>query len=238
MKLDILAFGVHPDDVELGCGGTLISQIQKGYTVGIIDLTRGELGTRGTPEIRDAESLKAKEIIGAVIRENLQLRDGFFQNDEASQIKTLGMIRKYQPEIILCSAIYDRHPDHGRASQLIEDAVFLSGLLKIKTIMDGEQQDPWRPKNIYHYIQDRYIKPDFVVDVSSVWDKKMQSIQAHASQFFQIDADEPNTYIASKVFWENITSRAMESGRACGFLYAEGFTCNKTIGATNIFHLS
>jgi len=238
MKIDILAIGVHPDDVELGCGGTLITHIQKGKSVGILDLTRGELGSRGTAEIRDAESEKAKNVIGAVIRENLHLADGFFENNKDAQIKLVEVIRKYQPEIILCNAITDRHPDHGRSAQLVEDACFYSGLHKIETTINGEIQKPWRPKIVLHYIQDRYIHPDIVVDISKVWDKKMESIMAHASQFYNENSDEPDTYIASSSFLENVTARHMEFGRTCGFKYAEGFTCNRIMGTDNLFHLA
>ena len=237
MKLDILAFGVHPDDVELGCAGTLISHIAKGKTAGIIDLTRGELGSRGTPEIRDRESITAKNVIGAAIRENLNLEDGFFQNNLQSQLKVIQAIRKYQPDIIFCNAIRDRHPDHGRASSLIEEAWFLSGLIKIETTDGNNKQEPWRSRIVLHYIQDRFIQPDIVVDVSTVWEKKMESIQAHASQFYNGNTNDPPTYIASKEFWENISSRAMEMGRPCGFLYGEGFTAAKYIGIKNIFEL-
>lgn len=238
MKLDILAIGVHPDDIELGCAGTLISHIQRGKTIGLLDLTRGELGSRGTTDIRNAESEKAKIIIGAVVRENLNLADGFFENNQESQIKLIKVIRKYQPEIILCNAIHDRHPDHGRSAQLVEDACFYSGLIKIETENDGISQAAWRPKIVLHYIQDRYIRPDIVVDISETWDKKMESVMAHASQFYSENSSEPETYIASKQFLENVTSRHMEFGRSCGFTFAEGFTCGRIMGINNLFEIS
>lgn len=237
MNLDILAFGAHPDDVELGCAGTLIQSIQQGYKVGIIDLTRGELGSRGTPEIRDAEALAAKEIIGAAVRENLNLRDGFFQNDEAAQLKVITAIRKYQPDIILCNAIFDRHPDHGRSAQLVADAAFLSGLIKIKTTEAGIIQNAFRPKLVMHYIQAMTMKPDIVVDVTDVWDKKMQSILAHKSQFYDPQSSEPETYIASKEFIDTVDDRAAEMGRSCGFRFAEGFVSKRILGVRNLFHL-
>ncbi len=237
MKLDILAIGVHPDDIELGCAGTLISHIQKGKQTGLLDLTRGELGSRGNADIRDAESEKAKKIIGAAVRENLNLADGFFENNRESQIKLIQVIRKYQPEIILCNAIHDRHPDHGRSAQLVEDASFYAGLLKIETSLNGTAQIPWRPKIVLHYIQDRYIKPDIVVDITSTWEKKMESVMAHASQFYSENSTEPETYIASKQFLENVASRHMEFGRTCGFTFAEGFTCGRIMGITNLFEL-
>ncbi|MFN0275160.1 MAG: bacillithiol biosynthesis deacetylase BshB1 [Chitinophagales bacterium] len=237
MKLDVLAFGAHPDDIELGCGGTLIKCVQQGYKVGMIDLTRGELGSRGTVDIRDAESLAAQKIIGAVVRENLNLRDGFFQNDEASQLKVLTAIRKYQPDVVFCNALFDRHPDHGRSAQLVEDASFLSGLTKIKTTENGEEQKAFRPRLVLHYIQAMTMKPDIVIDVTDVWDKKMQSILVHKSQFYDPNSTEPETYIASKEFIETVDDRAAEMGRSCGFRLAEGFVSKRILGVKGLFEL-
>jgi len=183
MKLDILAFGAHPDDVELGCSGTILKEISLGKKVGIVDLTRGELGTRGSAEIRDQEASDAAKILGVSVRENLNMRDGFFVNDEKHQLEIIKMIRKYKPETVLCNAIDDRHIDHGKGSKLVSDACFLSGLMKIETVLDGEIQKPWRPKVVYHYIQWKNIEPDFVVDITGFTDKKIESILAYRSQF-------------------------------------------------------
>ena len=195
MKLDILAFGAHPDDVELGCAGTILKEISLGKTVGIIDLTRGELGTRGSAEIRDQEAAAAAKILGVSVRENLNMRDGFFVNDEKHQLEIIKMIRKYKPEIVLCNAIDDRHIDHGKGSKLVSDACFLSGLMKIETSIDGEKQDAWRPKLVYHYIQWKNIEPDFVVDITGFTDKKIESILAYGSQFYDANSKEPVTPI-------------------------------------------
>ena len=191
MKLDILAFGAHPDDVELGCSGTILKEISLGKTVGIVDLTRGELGTRGSAEIRDQEANAAANILGVSVRENLNMRDGFFVNDEKHQLQVIQMIRKYKPEIVLCNAIDDRHIDHGKGSKLVSDACFLSGLMKIETVLDGEIQKPWRPKVVYHYIQWKNIEPDFVVDITGFTDKKIESILAYRSQFYDPNSKEP-----------------------------------------------
>ena len=207
MKLDILAFGAHPDDVELGCSGTIAKEISLGKKVGIIDLTRGELGTRGSVEIRNAESAKASEILGVSIRENLDMRDGFFVNDEAHQMKIIQMIRKYQPEIVLCNAIRDRHIDHGKGSILVSDACFLSGLRRIETALDGKNQEVWRPKLVYHYIQWENIEPDFVVDITGFTDIKEAAILAYSSQFYSENSKEPVTPIATKNFLESIHYR-------------------------------
>ncbi len=234
MKLDILAFGAHPDDVELSCSGTLLHQITNGNTAGIVDLTRGELGSRGTTAIRDQEALKAAEILGITVRHNLDLPDGFFENNRDSQIKAVELIRRYKPDIVLCNATDDRHPDHGRAAKLVEDACFLAGLMKIETAPDGRLQEAWRPRLVLHYIQDRYLRPDIVVDISPYWEKRMESILAHASQFYDPHSSEPETYIASKGFFEMIDTRAREMGRANGFKYAEGFTCSRVLGVKDI----
>lgn len=230
MKLDILAFGVHPDDVELGCSGTLMAAIAEGKKVGIIDMTRGELGTRGTIETRKAEADKAAAIMRVDVRENLGMADGFFQNNEAHQRKVIEMIRKYQPEIILANAFEDRHPDHGRSSKLVSDAAFLSGLRKIETTTDGISQDPWKPAYVFHYIQDRYIDPDFVVDISGFMDKKMEAVLAYGTQFFNPDLNEPQTYISSSQFLETVKARALLMGKRIGVAFAEGFCTEKTIG--------
>ena len=204
MKLDILAFGAHPDDIELGCSGTIAKEISLGKKVGIIDLTRGELGTRGSVEIRNTESAKAAAILGISIRENLDMRDGFFINDEAHQLKVIQMIRKYKPEIVLCNAIEDRHIDHGKGSKLVSDACFLSGLRQIKTELSGTAQDAWRPKVVYHYIQWKNIEPDFVVDISEFINIKMEAILAYSSQFFNPNTNEPESPITSKNFLDSV----------------------------------
>ena len=234
MKLDILAFGAHPDDVELGCSGTIAKEVSLGKKVGIIDLTRGELGTRGSVEIRNSESAKASEILGVVVRENLDMRDGFFVNDEAHQLKVIEMIRKYQPEIVLCNAITDRHIDHGKGSKLVSDACFLSGLRQIKTELDGEAQEAWRPKVVYHYIQWQIIEPDFVVDISEFMNKKMESVLAYGSQFYDPKSNEPVTPIASKNFLDSINYRAQDLGRLVGVDYAEGFTTERYLAVNSL----
>jgi len=232
MKLDILAFGAHPDDVELGCGGTIAKEIQLGKKVGIIDLTRGELGTRGSAEIRDKEAEKAALILGVAVRENLLMRDGFFLNDEIHQLKIIEMIRKYQPDIVLCNAIDDRHIDHAKGSSLVSDACFLSGLRKIVTKNNSENQEAWRPKLVYHYIQWKNIEPDFVVDISHVMDAKIEAIKAYSTQFFNPALNEPQTYISTPDFLESIIFRAQMFGKMIGVKYAEGFISKKMIGVT------
>ena len=227
MKLDILAFGAHPDDVELGCSGTIAKEVSLGKKVGIIDLTRGELGTRGSVEIRNAESARASEILGVVVRENLDMRDGFFVNDEAHQLKVIQAIRKFQPDIILCNAVTDRHIDHGKGSKLVSDACFLSGLIQIKTELNGEAQQAWRPKLVYHYIQWQTIEPDFAVDISGFMDKKMDSVLAYGSQFYDPNSKEPVTPITSKNFLNSVIYRAQDLGRLVGVEYAEGFTVER-----------
>ena len=237
MKLDILAFGAHPDDVELGCSGTLAKEVSLGKKVGIIDLTRGELGTRGSVEIRDTESRLAAEILGISIRENLNMRDGFFVNDEAHQMKIIEMIRKYQPEIVICNAIEDRHIDHGKGSKLVSDACFLSGLRKIDTFFEGVLQEVWRPKVVYHYIQWATIKPDFVVDISDFIDKKQESILAYSSQFYSENSNEPITPIATRNFLDSIHYRAQDFGRLVGVEYAEGFTTERYLAVNSLSDL-
>jgi len=237
MKLDILAFGAHPDDVELGCSGTIAKEIALGKKVGIIDLTRGELGTRGSKEIRDEESKKASEILGISIRVNLNMRDGFFVNDEKHQMEIIKLIRKYRPEIVLCNAIEDRHIDHGKGSKLVSDSCFLSGLRKIETSFDGINQEAWRPKVVYHYMQWKHIEPDFVVDISDYIEKKKQSILAYKSQFYSEDSKEPITPIATKTFLESIHYRSQDFGRIIGVEYAEGFTTERYLGVDSISDL-
>jgi bacillithiol biosynthesis deacetylase BshB1 len=233
MKLDILAFGVHPDDVELGCSGTIIAAIAEGKRVGVIDLTKGELGTRGNAETRKIEAAHAAKVMGVSIRENLQMADGFFANDEAHQRKVIEIIRKYQPEIILCNAPEDRHPDHGRSAKLVADAAFLAGLRKIKTEADGKHQEAWRPAYVFHYIQDRFIQPSFVIDVSKYFDKKIESVLCYTTQFNTTDTSEPQTYISSPQFLETVKARAMMLGKRIGVQYAEGFISEKLLGLKN-----
>ena len=237
MKLDLLVFAAHPDDAELGCSGTILKYIAAGKKVGIVDLTRGELGTRGTAETRDAETADSNKILGLHVRENLEMRDGFFRNDEEHQMLIIQMIRKYRPEIIFSNALHDRHPDHGRGGDLVNDAFFLSGLSKIKTNYDGREQSAFRPRLSLQYIQDRYIKPDILVDVSSFWDKKMECIHAFKTQFFNPDNDDKQTYISSPDFLKVIEARSRELGKAIGAVHAEGFTSRKLLGIDNIFNL-
>ncbi len=229
MKLDVLVMAAHPDDAELSCAGTILSLIQKGKKVGIVDFTRGELGTRGTPEIRLAESAEATKILGLHARENLEIRDGFFQNDEENQLKLVQVIRKYQPDIVFANALEDRHPDHGKGAKLAIDACFLAGLRQIKTELKGQEQTAWRPRNVYHYIQDRYLEPDFVFDITSFWDQKEAAIRAFKSQFFDPQSKEPASYISSPEFLNFIKARAMEMGHKIGVVYGEGFQTQKTI---------
>ena len=237
MKLDILAFGAHPDDVELSCSGTIAKEVSLGKKVGIIDLTRGELGTRGSVEIRNIESAKASAILGVLVRENLDMRDGFFINDEAHQLRVIEIIRKYQPEIVLCNAIADRHIDHGKGSKLVSDACFLSGLREIKTEINGEAQEAWRPKVVYHYIQWQNIEPDFVVDISEFIDKKMESVLAYSSQFYDSKSNEPVTPITSKNFLDSVKYRAQDLGRLVGVDYAEGFTTERYLAVNSLADL-
>ena len=237
MKLDILAFGAHPDDVELGCGATIAKEISLGKKVGIVDLTRGELGTRGSAEIRDKEAAKSAEILGVEVRENLGFRDGFFVNDEAHQLEIIKMIRKYRPEIVLCNAIDDRHIDHGKGSKLVSDACFLSGLRRIETQLNGIEQEEWRPKLVYHYIQWKNITPDFVVDVSGFMDKKIASVMAYSSQFYNPNSDDPISPIATKNFTESIEYRAKDLGRLIFADYAEGFTVERYVAVNSLADL-
>lgn len=237
MKLDILAFGAHPDDVELGCAATIAKEISLGRKVGIVDLTQGELGTRGSAELRFKEAEKARQILGVSIRENLGFADGFFVNDKEHQLEIIKMIRKYRPEIVLCNAIDDRHIDHPKASKLVSDACFLSGLLKIETELNGLSQDKWRPKQIYHYIQWKNIEPDFVVDVTGFMTQKIASVMAYSSQFFDPKSNEPETPITSKNFIDSIEYRAKDLGRLIGVDYAEGFTSGRYVAIDNLSKL-
>lgn len=236
MKLDILAIGSHPDDVELGCAGTLINEAKRGKKVGILDLTQGELGSRGTIETRYQEAADAAKVIGAVVRENLKLRDGFFQNNEENQMALIRLIRKYQPEIVIGNILEDRHPDHGRGGWLIYDACFLSGLVKIETTDEnGQEQERWRPKMLLHYIQDRFYEPDLIVDISGVWEDKLASIRAYTTQFHTgEEIDGPQTYISTPEFIHAITGRARLLGKRIGVQYGEGFLSKKDIGISSL----
>ncbi|NNK59140.1 MAG: bacillithiol biosynthesis deacetylase BshB1, partial [Flavobacteriaceae bacterium] len=236
---DILAIGAHPDDVELGCSGTLAKEIANGKKVGIIDLTRGELGSRGTAETRDAESAEAAKILGVATRVNMEFADGFFTNDKLHQIELIKMIRKFRPEIVLCNAVEDRHIDHGKGSQLVSDACFLSGLVKIDTKHEDEDgwQEPWRPKQVYHYIQWKNLEPDFVVDISGVIDTKMAAVLAYKTQFYDPKSTAPETPISSKNFTDSVKYRARDLGRLIGTDYGEGFTAERYPAVDSLFHL-
>lgn len=237
MKLDILAFGAHPDDIELSCGGTLAKEVANGKKVGIVDLTRGELGTRGTADTRAEEAKNASEILGVSIRKNLGFADGFFVNDKAHQLKIITQLRIHQPDIVLCNAIDDRHIDHGKGSKLVSDACFLSGLRKIETTHNSELQYAWRPKLVYHYIQWKDIEPDFVVDISDFIAIKIQSVMAYKTQFYDPDSKEPQTPISSKNFTESIRYRSQNLGRLIGVEYAEGFTVERYVAVDSLFDL-
>jgi bacillithiol biosynthesis deacetylase BshB1 len=237
MKLDILAIGAHPDDVELGCGGTLAKEIANGKTVGILDLTRGELGTRGSAEIRDQEAAAAAKILGAVVRENIALADGFFENNKESLLKIIEVIRAYQPDMVLCNAITDRHIDHGKGSKLASDACFLSGLVKIETTREGKSQEKWRPKHVYHYIQWENITPEVVVDVSGFIEKKCEAVFAYSSQFFDPSSKDEETPISSTTFRDSINYRARDLGRLIGTDYAEGYTVERYAAVDSLFDL-
>ncbi len=237
MKLDLLVFAVHPDDAELGCSGTIIKHIKEGKKIGIVDFTQGELGTRGTVETRMLEAAASSKIMGLHARENLAIRDGFFKNDEVNQLLLIEIIRKYQPEIILTNALHDRHPDHGRASDLANDAIFLSGLRKIETIIDREPQEAWRPRLVLQYIQDTYIKPDIIVDISAEMEQKIAAIRAFETQFDSPNENEPQTYISSPAFLQAVIARAREFGKNIGAEYGEGFTSRKLLGVDSLFAL-
>ena len=234
LKLDILAFGAHPDDVELGCAGTLLGAIAEGKKVGVIDLTKGELGTRGSISQRLSEAQLASEVMGLTIRENLEMADGFFINNKEHQLIIIETIRRFQPSIIFCNAPEDRHPDHGRAASLVAEAAFLSGLKKIQTIHNGVAQEAWRPTQVFHYIQSRNLTPNFVVDISNHIEKKMEAILAHSSQFYDPKSNEPDTFISSAAFLEFVKGRAKELGQQIGVQYAEGFITQKILGINSL----
>lgn len=237
MKLDILAFGAHPDDVEMSCGGSIAKWVSEGKKVGIVDLTRGELGTRGTADTRDVEARNAADILGVSVRENLQFRDGFFIEDEAHQLEIIRMMRKYRPEIVLGNAILDRHPDHGKGARLVRNAVFMSGLLKIETREGGVIQDPWRPKRFFSYIQDYQLVPDFVIDISNFFEEKIASIKAYKTQFYDPNSTEPETYISSKDFWEFLAARTQNTGHLVGVKHGEGFMSEIPLKIGNMMEL-
>ena len=237
MKLDILAFGSHPDDVELGCSATIAKEIRSGKKVGIIDLTQGELGTRGTAETRKQEAKDAAKILGVEVRENLEFADGFFVNDKEHQLEVIKMIRKYRPEVVLCNSITDRHIDHGKGSKLVSDACFLSGLMKIETIIDGKKQEQWRPQQVYHFIQWKNIEPDIVVDVTGFMDVKMKAVLAYSTQFYDAKSKLPETPISSKNFTDSVEYRARDLGRIIGVEHGEGFTVERYPAVRSLFDL-
>ncbi|MCD9018271.1 bacillithiol biosynthesis deacetylase BshB1 [Parachryseolinea silvisoli] len=238
MKLDILVLAAHPDDAELGCGGTIAKHVALGHKVGIVDFTKGELGTRGTPETRAEEAATAANVLGVAVRTNLALQDGFFQNDPDHQLRVIQAIRRYQPEIVLANAILDRHIDHGKGASLGADASFLSGLAKIRTKdTEGREQAAWRPKVVYHYIQSQFIVPDFIMDITGYWETKLQAIKAFKSQFYDPSSQEPETYISNPAFLQMIESRALEFGHAIGARHGEGFTVRRYPGVNNLFNL-
>ena len=235
MKLDVLALGAHPDDVEMSCAGTLLAAAAAGKTIGVVDFTRGELGTRGTPATRAAEAAAASAILGLSARENLGLPDGFFRNDREHQLPLIAALRRYRPDVVLANAIHDRHPDHGRGAELARDACFLSGLRMIETLGDdGQPQAPWRPRTVYHYIQDRAIAPAFVVDISAHWAGKWASIQAYGTQFFNPASTEPATYLSNQEFAKFMEARAREFGHMIGVEFGEGFTVARPVGVTDV----
>jgi len=237
MKLDILVIAAHPDDAELSCSGTIAAHVAKGHKVGILDLTQGEMGTRGTPEIRLQESEAASQILGLSARGNLGFRDMFFRDDEAHHLEIVKIIRKYRPEIVLANAVQDRHPDHGKGAEVASKACFISGLRKVETTLEGESQEPWRPKYVYHYIQNNYIQPDFVFDITDHWDTKVASIKAFRSQFYDPNSTEPESFISSPLFMEFVEARAKEFGHSINVKYGEGFTVEKMIGISDLFDI-
>lgn len=238
MKVDILAIGVHPDDVELSCSGTLIKMIAQGKKVGLIDLTRGELGTRGSAEIRTEEANNAAKKMGALFRENLDMPDGFSKYNDENLLKIAKVIRKYQPEIVLANAVKDRHPDHGNSAKLTSEACFLAGLVKIPILDEnGTHYDRWRPKAVYHYIQDNYVEPDFVIDITDHINEKMETILCYKSQFYDPNSNEPESPISSLNFLESVKAKNRVFGRPLNYDFAEGFTVERTIGVESLFDL-
>lgn len=237
MKLDILAISSHPDDIELSCSGTLAAHIAKGHRVGILDLTRGEMGTRGTPELRLSESAAASDILGLSMRENLGFEDVFFLDDREHALAIVKIIRKYQPDIILANAVRDRHPDHGKGASVVVNACFISGLRKVETRYEEEEQRPWRPQYVYHYIQNDYIEPDFVFDITEFWDKKLESIKAYGSQFHDPNSNEPESFISDPNYLKFIESRAREMGHKIRVKYGEGFTAGRMLGVSDLYDL-
>jgi bacillithiol biosynthesis deacetylase BshB1 len=237
MKLDILVLAAHPDDAELSCGGTILSHVAMGKKVGIVDFTRGELGTRGTVEIREQEAEASGKVLGISVRENLEMADGFFKNDREHQLAVIRKIRQYRPDIVIANSVSDRHPDHGRGAELSRDACFLSGLRMIETELDGTKQEQWRPRQVWHMIQSIYIKPDLVVDVSDYWDTKMEAIRCFRSQFDASEGDEPGTFLTTPIFMKFIEARGQEMGHAIGAAYGEGFTNDKQMGVTSLYDL-
>lgn len=236
-NLDILAFGAHPDDVELSASGTLIHHVKMGKKVGIVDLTMGQLGTRGSAELRLVEAENSSKILGLSARENLGFEDGFFRNDQEHMMPIIEMLRKYRPRLVLCNAVSDRHPDHGRASQLVKEACFYSGLKKIETSVSGENQEAFRPERVFTYIQDYYHEPDIIVDITSHFDKKVESIMAYSSQFYNPESKEIDTPISSKAFMDFIESRARQYGRLIGVEYGEGFMTDKAVKSNDLLSL-
>ena len=237
MKLDILAISAHPDDIELSCSGTLIAHKSQGYTTGILDLTEGEMSTRGTPATRQKESAEASQIMGLSLRENLGLSDAKFDLSFENQLRVIKVLRKFRPEIILANALYDRHPDHVRAAELIEEAVFKSGLVKIETEDEKRIQSPWRPKKVYHYIQSVSLEPDFICDITAHMEEKMAAIRVFKSQFFDPKSKEPDTYISNPDFLKLIEARSREWGHRIGVSFGEGFVQRQSLGVKNLFDL-
>ena len=233
MKVDILAFGVHPDDIELGCGGALIASVQEGKKVAVVDLTRGELGSRGTPETRQQEAEAASEIMMLSARENLGMADGFFQITEENTLKVIRAIRKYQPEILICNAPHDRHPDHGRSSQLVKEAAFLSGLIRIETAEDGLPQAAWRPRQLFHYIQDDYIEPDFIFDITATFSQRQEAILSYTTQFNVVAGDGVQTYISKPQFMQGVEARARAFGKRIGAEFGEGYIKTRSLGISS-----